>query len=178
MALYKAAIAPHAHRENFLPALLFQPLTPRMLPPDDSPNALGIERTDGPIIGEKISHPSGRKDSSSPSQAHPLSLTAPPLLGCCPIASLLMDIPFRRRGHHLCCRRAGKAHRLSRGDEREIPPLHLPQLCSGRAGRLCRVRGGEPQTVEGGQREVRSRRRVAEVEGGLYPTTIKARLRP
>ncbi|OAG43070.1 hypothetical protein AYO21_02689 [Fonsecaea monophora] len=51
MAIYKDIINPHRDTvKDFVPAILLQPLLPRMLPSDETENPLGISRKDGPLF--------------------------------------------------------------------------------------------------------------------------------
>ncbi|OAP62330.1 hypothetical protein AYL99_04533 [Fonsecaea erecta] len=51
MAIYKDVITPHKDTvKNFVPAILFQPVLPRMIPVDENENTLGISRQDGPLF--------------------------------------------------------------------------------------------------------------------------------
>ncbi|OAL28157.1 hypothetical protein AYO20_09576 [Fonsecaea nubica] len=51
MEIYKDIINPHRDTiKDFVPAILLQPLLPRMLPADETENPLGISRKDGPLF--------------------------------------------------------------------------------------------------------------------------------
>ncbi|KIW84349.1 hypothetical protein Z517_03599 [Fonsecaea pedrosoi CBS 271.37] len=51
MAIYKDIINPHRDTvKDFVPAILLQPLLPRMLLADETENPLGISREDGPLF--------------------------------------------------------------------------------------------------------------------------------
>jgi hypothetical protein len=51
-AIHMEELEPLKDVKDFLPALLFQPLTPAMLPKDDIGNTLGIIPEDGPLFGK------------------------------------------------------------------------------------------------------------------------------
>ncbi|OQV04670.1 FAD binding domain-containing protein [Cladophialophora immunda] len=51
MAIYKDVISPHKDTvKDFVPAILLQPLLPRMLPSEESDHTLGISKQDGPLF--------------------------------------------------------------------------------------------------------------------------------
>ncbi|KIX96011.1 uncharacterized protein Z520_08266 [Fonsecaea multimorphosa CBS 102226] len=51
MEIYKDVIRPHKDTvKNFVPAILLQPMLPRMLPADESEHTLGISKHDGPLF--------------------------------------------------------------------------------------------------------------------------------
>ncbi|EXJ75709.1 uncharacterized protein A1O5_00216 [Cladophialophora psammophila CBS 110553] len=51
LEIYKEVISPHQDTViNFVPAILLQPLLPRMLPASGSEHALGLTREDGPLF--------------------------------------------------------------------------------------------------------------------------------
>jgi hypothetical protein len=54
MSIFKEEIEPHKALDGFLPALLFQPLRPAMLPKDSIGNALGLVPEDGPLFGNYL----------------------------------------------------------------------------------------------------------------------------
>jgi hypothetical protein len=52
VSIYKDVISSHKDTvKNFVPAILLQPVLPRMLPTDEGENTLGISTNDGPIQG-------------------------------------------------------------------------------------------------------------------------------
>ncbi|KIW98554.1 uncharacterized protein Z519_00215 [Cladophialophora bantiana CBS 173.52] len=64
LAIYKDVISPHKDTvKNFVPAILLQPLLPRMLPASGSEHTLGLTREDGPPFA-------GDGDGDSPGQVH------------------------------------------------------------------------------------------------------------
>ena len=54
MSIFKEVIQPYKDLTGFLPALLYQPLKPAMLPKDNIGNSLGLVPEDGPLFGRPL----------------------------------------------------------------------------------------------------------------------------